>query len=90
MLCFHQVMTLYEFNRLNEREKCDIISTHAFQVAERKHGLYQFFLFQLFEFYIESKFHIRESDIRGTRCFTSREIPESYLLQIDISNIFVL
>ncbi|MEO6668074.1 MAG: hypothetical protein ABIN36_01275 [Ferruginibacter sp.] len=78
-------MTLFEFNQLDELQQYVLLSQKSVQVAERKYGLYEYSLFQLFSFYIESRLHINEQDIRGIKTYNFIDIPEPYLMQIDIS-----
>ena len=79
-------MTLYEFNQLSEYQRYDLLSKKSILIAERKHGNYKYFLFQLFSFYVESRLHVRHEDIIGIKSYNFNDLPEPYLMQIDISD----
>ena len=81
-------MTLYEFRQSTESEQKEIILQAASLVGSRKKWPYAYFLFQVGSFYIETKLHFEDADIKGTRSFATDDLPEAYLLQVDISEVF--
>ena len=80
-------MTLYEFRQSSESAQHDIILHAAILVGSRKKWPFQYYLFQVCSFYIETQLHFENIDIKGIRSFAASEIPEEYLCQVDISEV---
>ncbi len=83
---FH--MTLYEFRQLTEEQQCSIIAKKAVQISNYQKGIYEFSLFQLYAFYLESRHRVNKQEINLIRTLTPNEIPEVYLQQVDITGCF--
>ncbi len=80
-------MNLYEFNLLSEVEKLDKISRYATEVATRNDSFYRFDLYQLDCFYVEIKTSLHNGYCESNRSFSAEKLPDSYLEQIDISEL---
>ncbi len=58
------MMTLYQFNLLNEMEQMEAI-WDAVKLAEREDETFQYNLYQIDKFYVEEQIHIRVECEKG-------------------------
>ena len=80
-------MTLYEYKALDECEQHEAIWDNGVHIGERKEGEYLVILYQLFSFYVEVRYHMRDNVLKGLRSFSSTEQLKPYLDIIDLGNL---
>ncbi|MFT3910872.1 MAG: hypothetical protein QM737_15750 [Ferruginibacter sp.] len=78
-------MTREQFLMIPFKEQCLVIEDFAVLVAERADVKFRYYLFQLDSFYIEISIQLHNEIIEGIYPFSSMELLDKYLLQIDIS-----
>jgi len=81
-------MTLYEFDQLDELEQIETFWVEGQKVGERCNKSFRYALYQLGDFYVETKYNMVANVIYAMRCFEC-ESPylDAYLLPIDISAV---
>ena len=80
-------MNLYEFELLSDNEQIDLLYADGVYLGKRKAGEYSVVLYQLDNFYVEILYKRYRYYISRIRCFTSTNLLEPYLVQINIEDI---
>lgn len=80
-------MTHFEFMQLSSQQQYHIVAMEGVEIARRNNGLNQYFLYQLYSFYVEVKFHCTTQQLAGIRSFTDSLALDSYLENIDVSSL---
>ena len=80
-------ITLYEFNSLDEHEKGAAIWEYGEFLAQRFESDTGFSLYQLINFYVEIEYNGDQNKITRFTSFCTNTRLESYLENIDISEI---
>lgn len=78
------VVTLYQFNAMDEMEQIEALWEHGVHITERQDGEYRLILYQIDSFYVEVWYHMEDNDIRRFRSFSSITQLEPYLKNIEI------
>lgn len=82
------MLTLYEFNALDEPGQADVLQERGVVVGLREEGVYVFILYQIHSFYVEGWWHKHEDRLTGYRSFNDTELLEPYLNQINLTPVF--
>lgn len=77
-------MTLYEFNRLEEKEQGETLWENGVHITEREDEAHKFILYQIDSFYIEVWYHKKDNEIKKLRTFSSTNQLEPCLPNINI------
>ena len=81
------IMTLYEYNDLDECEQHEAIWDYGVHIGERIEGKYRIMLYQMFSFYVELRYHMEHNVLKGARSFSSIEQLKPYTDNIDIKQL---
>ena len=76
-------MTNYEFNALNDDEKANAIWDGTY-IGGRQDDEHNILLYQIDSFYVEVYHHKQQNKITRFRSFTTTELLQPYLHQIDL------
>ena len=63
------MMTLYEYNSLDEAEQHEAIWDYGEMIGDRLEGEYRILLYQLFGFYVELYYHIEHNVLKKLKSF---------------------
>lgn len=80
-------MTMYDFQLLAEQQQIEILYYSGVYIGKRKEKFSIILLYQLESFYVEVVYRKYRSDVRHLHCFTSTELLDPYLEQIDVENL---
>ena len=80
------VLTLYQYNDLDELEQFEVIWNSGILLAKRTDQTYTYTLYSLWNFYVEMKRHIEYDVWHGLRTFSTTALLDPYLKDIDISS----
>lgn len=78
------MLTLYQFNLLNEDEKGFVLFKDGVFVGDRMDYHFSVLLYQLYSFYVEVYYQQDLNEIQRLRTFSSTEQLEPYLERIQI------
>ena len=81
-------MTVYKFKKLEGVEQYINIWENGVLLGQRKEEHYKILLFQLFSFYVEAYYNEEEKRLEKLRPFKGTAQLNSYLQQIDITDIY--
>ncbi len=80
-------MKLSDFIMLNEEEKKSAVLHSGVLVAKRRDANCIFFLFQMDQFYAETRFDLHKKAVREFRTFHNPDLLEPYLNEIAIDEL---
>jgi hypothetical protein len=78
-------MTFFEFNKLNEIEKCRALWQHGVFLDERFDIKYKYRLYQIGSFYIEEQWDNRINQRISISCSKYMSVLDPYLENIEIA-----
>ena len=79
-----QIMTLYQFNALDEMEQMEAI-WNAAKIADRKDAAFHYNLYQIDKFYVEEQIHIEWNVRKGFKTFITTELLQPYLDNVSLN-----
>ena len=82
------MMTLLDYNKMDNRARIDEVSRNAVYLAQRTVGYYDICLYQLYGFYIEAYFSYGVQPEHEVRVFSDTRLFNAYINKIDISGLF--
>lgn len=80
-------MTLYQFKALSDFEQAEAVWKGTL-LGRREDGFYRVLLYQIDSFYVEVYYHKTANVILRFSPFSTTELLEPYLQQINLSDIF--
>ena len=80
-------MKLCEFEFLPEAEQLDVIQEDGVYIGKRWRKNFSILLYQVNDFYVEVIYSKYRCYVSNIRCFSSTDLLEPYLEQVDIEHL---
>ena len=78
-----KVMTLYEFNQLDEMQQADAV-WNGILIGDRTDNIFNILLYQIDGFYVEVFYQKKRNIIKRIRSFSSTDQLQPYLEKMDL------
>jgi len=82
-------MQLYQYSILNHCDQVDILCRQGIRLGSRSDADYTITLYQIDGFYVEVYYHCKKRHVTHIRPFSTTDLLDAYLEDIDISGLML-